>query len=109
MKRIVLLAAILSLAGSRPVWAQPGEIAALRAELAKQQEVIARLLQRLDALEKQQPPGSPTTQDLQDDISAQEDSVNSLREIVNGKVNLNGYYNFRFSGDGSGEFAAFSG
>ena len=30
-------------------------------------------------------------------------SINSLRETVNSKVNLNGYYNFRFSVDGSEE------
>ena len=46
-------------------------------------------------------------QDLQDDIKAQEDSVSSLRETVNSKVNLNGYYNFRFSADGSEEPMAF--
>jgi hypothetical protein len=33
--------------------------------------------------------------------------VNSLRETVNSKVNLNGYYNFRFSVDGSDEPMAF--
>ena len=69
----------------------------LRAELAKQQVVIAQLLKRIDALEKQQPPAAAAAAELQDDIKAQEDSVNSLREIVNSKVNLNGYYNFRFS------------
>ena len=46
-------------------------------------------------------------QDLQDDIKAQEDSVNSLRDTINSKVNLNGYYNFRFSADGSEEPMAF--
>ena len=46
-------------------------------------------------------------QDLQDDIKAQDDSINSLRETVNSKVNLNGYYNFRFSADGSEEPASF--
>ena len=33
--------------------------------------------------------------------------MNSLREIVNSKVNLNGYYNFRFATDGTEEPAAF--
>ena len=46
-------------------------------------------------------------QDLQDDIKAQEDSINSLRETINSKVNLNGYYNFRFFADGSEEPLAF--
>jgi hypothetical protein len=108
MKRIFLLVAILAIGTSRPVWAQQqSEIAALRAEVAKQQAVIAQLLQRLDALEKQAPATGPTAQDLQDDIKAQEDSISSLREIVNSRVNLNGYYNFRFFTDGSEEPTAF--
>ena len=53
MKRIFfVMAAILFVAGVRPVWAQQNEIAALRAEIAKQQVVIAQLLKRLEALEK---------------------------------------------------------
>jgi hypothetical protein len=95
------------LAGARPSRAQQNEIEALRAELAQQQAVIAQLLQRLEALEKQQAPAAAVTEDLQADIKAQEDSINSLREIVTGKVNLNGYYNFRFFADDSGEPAAF--
>ena len=107
MTRIFALAMILFIAGVLPASAQQTEIAALRAELARQQAIIAQLLQRLDALERPQPPAAATTQDLQDDIKVQEDSVNSLREIVNSKVNLNGYYNFRFSVDGSETPAAF--
>jgi hypothetical protein len=108
MKRIVfLLVVVLLLAGIRPVSAQQNEIAVLRAEIAKQQVVIAQLLTRIEALEKQPPPSVDSVKDLQDDIKAQEDSVNSLRETVNSKVNLNGYYNFRFSADGSGEPIAF--
>ena len=107
MKRILLLMAIITMVVARPMWAQqPGEIAALRAEVAKQQAVIAQLLQRLDALEKQAPVLA-AAQELQDDIKAQEDSINSLREIVNSKVNLSGYYNFRFVTDGSDEPTAF--
>jgi len=116
MKRTLVRAAILVLVGSHPAWAQQNDIAALRADLAKQQQVIAQLLQRLETLEKQQAPPAPvvaakadepTIADLQEDIQAQEDSVNSLREIVNGKVNLNGYYNFRFFTDSSEEPMAF--
>jgi hypothetical protein len=108
MNRIVLLlAAILFVAGIHPVSAQQNEIAVLRAEIAKQQVVIAQLLNRIEALEKQTPPAAATLQNLEDDIKAQEDSVNSLREIINSKVNLNGYYNFRFSADGSDEPMAF--
>lgn len=108
MKRIaLLLGTILFVAGVRPAGAQQAEIAVLRAELARQQVVIAQLLKRIEALETQPPPSVASVQDLQHDIQAQEDSVNSLREIVNSKVNLNGYYNFRFSVDGSEEPMAF--
>ena len=77
------------------------------AEIAKQQVVIAQLLKRIEALEKQPAPAAASLQELQDDIKAQEDSVNSLRETINSKVNLNGYYNFRFFADGSEEPMAF--
>ena len=110
MKRIifiVIVAAILIAAGTRPALAQQNELASLRAEIAKQQVVIAQLLKRIEALEKQAPPSAASLEDLQDDIKAQEDSVNSLRESVNSKVNLNGYYNFRFSVDESDEPIAF--
>jgi hypothetical protein len=108
MRRVSLvLPALLLLAGVAPAWAQGNDIAVLRAEIAKQQVVIAQLLKRIDALERQQPPAPAAAQNLQDEIKAQEDSVNSLREIVNSRVNLNGYYNFRFSVDDSDEPAAF--
>ena len=100
---------MLCAAGARPLWAQQNDIAPLRAELAKQQVVIAQLLQRHRSAREAAAAGRrDAVQDLQDDIKAQEDSVNSLRETVNSKVNLNGYYNFRFSADGSEESARFS-
>jgi hypothetical protein len=101
MKRICMLA-ILCVACVRPALAQQNEIASLRAEIAKQQVVIAQLLKRIEALEGQPPaPGAVSVRNLEDDLKAQEDSVNSLRETFNSKVNLNGYYNFRFSVDDS--------
>ena len=107
MKRVFVLAAILTVAGARPAWAQQNELAVLRAEIAKQEMLIAQLLKRIEALEKQPPAASAALQDLQDDIKAQDDSINSLRETINSKVNLNGYYNFRFSVDESDEPMAF--
>jgi len=108
MRRIFfLMAAILFVVGVRPGSAQQNELAVLRAEIAKQQVVISQLLLRIEALEKPATPAPAGLQDLQDDIKAQEDSVNSLRETINSKVNLNGYYNFRFSVDGSEEPMAF--
>ena len=107
MKRAIFSVMILCAASARPLWAQQNDIAVLRAEIAKQEVVIAQLLKRIEALEQQAPPPAAVLQDLQDDITAQDDSINSLRETVNSKVNLNGYYNFRFSADGSEEPASF--
>jgi hypothetical protein len=108
MRRIFfLMAAMLFVVGARPGFAQQNELASLRAEIAKQQVLIAQLLTRIEALEKPATAAPAGLQDLQDDIRAQEDSVNSLRETINSKVNLNGYYNFRFSADGSEEPMAF--
>ena len=81
MKRIHLsLAVMLLVAGTRPVLAQQNELAALRAEIAKQQVVIAQLLRRIEALEAPAPAAASAAADLQDlraDISAQQDSVRS--------------------------------
>src|SRR5688572_29541679 len=107
MQRVVLCVAFLLAASVSPALAQQNEMAALRAEIAKQQVLIAQLLKRIEALEQQPDGARSSVQDVQDDIKAQEDSVNSLREIVNSRVNLNGYYNFRFSADGSEEPTAF--
>ena len=93
-KRTLCLAAIALLAVSRPAWAQQDEIARLRAELVTQQAVIAQLLQRVDDLEKKQTT-AVTKDDLEEEAKTGQESVNSLRETLLGKVNLNGYYNFR--------------
>jgi hypothetical protein len=109
MRRMFVLAGALVIvcAGVRPVSAQPNEIAALRAEIAQQQVVIAQLLKRVETLEKQQPPVAAAAEDLREEIKAQQDSLGSLREIVTDRVNLNGYYNFRFFVDGSPDPLAF--
>jgi hypothetical protein len=105
MKRVLLLAAMVFVAAARPVLAQQNDIAALRAEVAKQQAAIQALLQRIDALEKQQ--AGSATQALQDVLKAQEDEVTSIRETMSSKVNVNGYYNFRFFTDRSETPTAF--
>ncbi len=108
MRRVfVFTAAILFAASVRPGAAQQNELASLRAEIAKQQVVISQLLRRIEALEKPATPAPSGLQDLQDEIKATEDTVNSLRETINSKVNLNGYYNFRFFADQSDEPMAF--
>ena len=106
-RSIFLAAAILAAAAASPAFAQQNDIAVLRAEIAKQEVVIAQLLRRIEALEKAPAPDAARLQDMQEDIAAQEESVNSLRDTVNSKVNLNGYYNFRFSVDESDEPMAF--
>ena len=78
MKRVILSVMVLCVAGARPLWAQQNDLAVLRAEIAQQQVVIAQLLKRIEALE-QKTPTPATLQDLQDDIKAQDDSINSLR------------------------------
>src|SRR6267143_3355400 len=106
MRRTLCLAAIAFIAASRPAWAQQDEIARLRAELVNQQAVITRLLQRVDDLEKKQST-AVTKDDLEQEIKTEQDSVNSLRETLLGKVNVNGYYNFRYFNDASETHSAF--
>ena len=109
MKRVLFsLVAILFVCGAHPLWAQQNDIAVLRSEIAQQQVLIAQLVKRIEALEKQPPTEvAESLQDLEEDIAAQEDSITSLRETINDKVNLNGYYNFSFFADGSEEPLAF--
>ena len=107
MKRLHLLTFAIMVAVAAPVSAQQNDVAVLRAEIAKQEVMIAQLMRRIEALEKQPAPEAARLQDMEEDIKAQEESVNSLRDTINSKVNLNGYYNFRFSTDGSEEPMAF--
>ena len=92
----VLAAAILSV--SAPAFAQQDELAKLRAEMAAQQAAMTRLLERIDALEKKLGE-SATKAELDDEAKTQQDAVNSVRETILGKVNINGYSNFRFHAD----------
>ena len=105
-KRLFGLAAIAFLVGSGPASAQQDELARLRAEVVNQQAAIAQLLQRIDALEKKQAV-AVTKEELEEEAKTQQDSVNSVRETLQSKVNISGYSNFRFVKDGSGEPSAF--
>lgn len=94
MKKWALpLAAFLLFAN--PVWAQQDELAKLRAEVAAQQAAMTRLLSRIDALEKKLSE-TATKEELEDEAKTQQDSVNSVRETLAGKVNISGYSNFRY-------------
>jgi hypothetical protein len=74
--------------------------------LAKQQATIARLIEQVDELEKRQ--GDAVTRgDLEDEAKTQQEAVDAVRETLFGRVNLNGYYNFRFSADESSTPTAF--
>ena len=88
------LAAAIVLGGA-PAFAQQDELSKLRAEVSAQQAAMARLLERIDALEKRLGE-SVTKADLEDEAKTQQDAVNSVRESFLGKVNINGYSNFRF-------------
>lgn len=104
MKRTLSLSVLLFMAVGHPAWAQQNELASLKAELVKQQAVIAQLLKRVQELEARQ---TVTKEELQQEAQSQQDAVNSVRESLLGRVNLNGYYNSRFFSDGSEEPTAF--
>ncbi len=100
MKRTLWLAALMAFAIGRPAWAQQDELARLKAELANQQAIIARLIQQVEELEKKAQV-AVTRDELEAEVKTQQDAVDSVRENLLGRVNLNGYYNFRFSADNS--------
>jgi hypothetical protein len=105
MKRSFWFAVALLVASGRPASAQD-TVASLRAALTQQQAVIAELTQRLAALEAKQ--GEAVTKaDLEQEAKTQQEAVNSVRETLFGKVNVNGYNNFRYFKDGSEDFSAF--
>ncbi len=97
--RFACLVAVLTLNVS-PAGAQPDEVARLRAELQRQQAVIAQLLHRLEELEKKQA-GAVTREEVKQEAETQQEAVNSVRDSLLNRVNLNGYYNFRFATDTS--------
>lgn len=101
MRRSVFFAAALAiLAAGHPAWAQQDDIASLRAELVRQQAVIADLLKRLEALD-QKVSQAATKEDVTNEVAATTDAVSSVRETLLGKVNLNGYLNARYFADKS--------
>jgi hypothetical protein len=106
MKRSFWLALMALLAFSQPARAQQDDVARLRAELQRQQEVIGQLLKRLDELEKKQAL-TATNEELKAEAQTQQEAVESVRETLLGRVNLNGYYNFRFAADESPTPASF--
>lgn len=104
MKRILSLAVLAFMGAGPPAWAQQNELASLKAELVKQQAVITQLLKRVQELEARQ---TVTKEELQREAQSQQDAVNSVRESILGRVNLNGYYNSRFFSESSETPTAF--
>jgi hypothetical protein len=97
--RFGLIATVL-VALAQPARAQQDDVATLRAELQRQQAVVAQLLQRLEELEKKQA-AAVTHEDAKQEAETQQEAVNSVRESLLSRVNLTGYYNFRFAADNS--------
>jgi len=89
-----------------PVRAQSDELATLRAELLEQQQTVAELIKKIEELERKQAEAA-TQADLEEEARIQQDSVTSLRENLLGRVNLTGYYNFRYFNDDSPAVSAF--
>ncbi len=106
MKRSFWLALVALVAFSQPAWAQQDDVTRLRAELQRQQEIIGQLLKRLDDLEKKQAL-TATNEELKQEAQTQQEAVESVRESLLSRVNLNGYYNFRLAADESPEPFAF--
>ena len=106
MKRSFWLAVAAMLALSQPAWAQQDDVTRLRAELQRQKEIIGQLLKRLEDLEKKQAL-TATNEELKQEAQTQQDAVESVRESLLSRVNLNGYYNFRLAADQSPEPFAF--
>ena len=98
MKKWALPLAMVLMVYATPASAQQEELAKLRAEIAAQQAAMAKLLARIDALEKQLS-NAATKDELEDEAKTQQDSVNSVRETIANKVNVNGYANVRFHTD----------
>jgi hypothetical protein len=106
MKRSFPLALMALLLFTQPAAAQQDDVARLRAELQRQQEVIGQLLKRLDDLEKLQALAA-TREEVKEEAETQQEAVESVRDTLLGRVNLNGYYNFRFATDQSPTPASF--
>jgi hypothetical protein len=105
MKRILWLAAMTLLVAARPALAQD-DVASLKIALNEQRILITQLLQRVTELERRQ--GDTVTKtELQQETKTQVEAINSVRESIFGKVNVNGYSNFRFVTDSSDNASAF--
>lgn len=106
MKRILVLVTILSLAVGGTAYAQQDELAAVKAELLKQQAVIAGLMKKVEELESRQA-SSASRAELQQETESQQERTNSLEGVLLGKANLTGYYALEYISDDSPAVGAF--
>lgn len=95
MKRILSSVIVLSLAVGGTAHAQQDELAAVKAELLRQQEIVAGLMKKVEELESKQT-AVPVREDLQQEVDSQQERLNSLDEQLLSKANLTGYYAFEY-------------
>lgn len=106
MKRILSLVIVLGLAMSGTAYAQQDELAALKTELRKQQEIIAGLMKKVEELESKQA-AAASREELQLETNTQQERVSSLEENLLGRINLSGYYTFEYINEDSPAVGAF--
>lgn len=106
MKRILSSAIVVGLIMGGTAYAQQDDLAALKAELRKQQEIIAALMKKVEELESKQAT-APSREELQQETTAQQERVTALEENLLGRVNLTGYYSFEYINEDSPAVGAF--
>lgn len=95
MKRILSAVIVLGLAFGGTAHAQQDELAAVKAELQKQQEIVASLMKKMEELEAKQTTIA-VRDDLQQETRSQQERLTSLEEQLVNKANLTGYYAFEY-------------
>ena len=106
MKGILGSMMALAMLAGTTAWAQQSELTELKAELRRQQEVIAGLIKKVEELETKQS-NTVSRADLEQETKTQEEAVQSLGESISNRVNLAGYYNFRYFNEDSPAVGAF--
>lgn len=106
MKRILSSVIVLGLAMGGTAHAQQDELAAVKAELRRQQEIIADLMKKVEELESKQA-ASVSHAELQQEAATQQERVGALEESLLGRVNLTGYYATEYINEDSPTVGAF--
>ena len=106
MKGILGSVMALAMLTGTTAWAQQSELNELKGELRRQQEVIAGLIKKVEELERKQST-TVSREDLEEETKTQQEAVQSLGENILNRVNLAGYYNFRYFNEDSPAVGAF--